>query len=128
MFIKDNFIIYGIDNKDKVINKIIINVNDNKIKFDIKLMLTEAINNAYLHGNSRDSNKPIFIYYEQNNDYVYIEIKDCGTGFEDIKVPNELSTENILNSCGRGLYLIKCVADKLKIKNNVLKIKKNLIK
>lgn len=124
--IKKEFILYGLDKYNEVIDKIIEDLNILSHSFDIKLMLTEALTNAFKHGNNSDENEPIYLRYNYIDNNIQFEIEDCGSGFENIVIPDELTDEILLNDSGRGLFLIKCAADKIEFKNSTLIIKKYL--
>lgn len=128
---KKEFILYGLDNYKDIINKITLDLHelDNCIDyFDIRLMLTEALTNAFKHGNNNNKDKPIFLRYFYDNSEIVFEIEDSGEGFINVTIPDEILYENILNNQGRGLYLIKCIADEIELKSNRLIIKKHLTK
>lgn len=122
----DEFILYGLGGYQEVINKIIADINNFEYEFDIRLILTEALTNAFKHGNRNDSNKPIYLRYIFNGNSVKFEIKNSGVEYENVIIPEPISDENILSNSGRGLFLIKCIADHMEVKNNTLIVQKNL--
>ncbi|CAH2213058.1 ATP-binding protein [Tepidibacter aestuarii] len=127
MRIKQNeFILYGLDNYKQVIDNVINDLDILNDCFDIKLLLTEALTNAFKHGNNSDNDKPIYLRYICNDINIQFEIEDCGNDFKSLSIPNELSYENLLSDCGRGLFLINCIADKIEFKGNRLVIQKYL--
>lgn len=120
----NEFVIYGIKKRQEVVNQIEDELRLNGVSFDIRLILTEAITNAYYHGNKRDDTKPIFIMYTYDNGVLHLEIRDCGEPNTTVTIPEELPIENILEEKGRGLYLIKCCSDKVQFMHNSLIIDK----
>ncbi|MCM1992699.1 ATP-binding protein [Oceanirhabdus seepicola] len=124
--IKNEFVLYGLTKYKEIIDKII---NDLKVihdNFDIRLILTEALTNAFKHGNDGNDGKPIFLRYTCDDIKIVFEIEDSGTGFRNIVIPDKALDETLLNESGRGLFLIKCIADKLELRNNTLVIEKYL--
>lgn len=130
---KKELILYGLDNYKIVINKIISELKemDNLIDdFDIRLILTEALTNAFNHGNKKSKDKPIFLRYFLNKKQIIIEVEasgdSCNDELDNIIIENKISNDSILNTRGRGLFLINCIADEMEFKNKCLIIKKNL--
>lgn len=123
---KNEFILYGLTKYKEIIDKIIDDLKAFHDYFDIKLILTEALTNAYIHGNNGKVDKPIHLRYTYDDIKVRFEIEDSGPGFENVIIPGEAIDETLLNESGRGLFLIKCIADKLELRNNTLIIEKYL--
>ncbi|AZV55352.1 ATP-binding protein [Clostridium sp. AWRP] len=122
----NEFILYGLSKYKQIIDKITAELNASKYNFDIKLILTEALTNAFKHGNNMNMDKPIYLKYIYDDSNVQFEIKDCGTGFKDTIINEQLDTENILEDEGRGLFLIKNLSDHIELKQNTLIIEKSL--
>lgn len=120
----NEFILYGLSGYKQIIDKIIQELNAYQHNFDIRLMLTEALTNAFKHGNNMNVNKPIYLKYFYNGTSVKFEIKDCGTGFENVIIDEQTQDENSLNDSGRGLFLIKNLADKIELRQNTCIIHK----
>lgn len=123
---KNEIVLYGLAKYKESIDKITVDLNVHDDCFDIKLMLTEALTNAFKHGNKEDKNKPIYLRYYAYSTYIRFEIEDCGEGFKNIKMPNILLKDDLLSNSGRGLFLIKSIADKIELRNNTLIIQKQL--
>lgn len=124
---ENELVLYGLDKYEEAIDKVINDLNAFEYYFDIKLILTEALTNAFYHGNDKDKNKPIYLkyYYECSN--VVFEIKDSGVRLKDtIEVPEQVYNEDLLKEHGRGLFLLRCFADKTMLTGNTLIIKKNI--
>ncbi|MPM84806.1 Serine-protein kinase RsbW [bioreactor metagenome] len=117
-------ILYGLKSYDAVINKIVEELGLMESLFDIKLILTEALTNAYKHGNNEDRNKPIIVNYSFDGINLTFEIVDCGVSEEILSIPEELKDEDILKEGGKGLFLLKCLCDKVEFFKNTLVIKK----
>lgn len=80
----------------------------------IMLTLSEAVNNAIMHGNQENPDKQVKIRTSLDRDEQILEIsvEDEGEGFNPNDLPDPLREENLLNEGGRGIYLIKQYADK----------------
>ena len=127
--INNEVILYGLDKYSQTIDRIIseLDIGDNPdICFDIKLMLVEALNNAYLHGNGSDAGKAIKLRYSYYGENIRFEVEDTGKGFENVVIPEGLPDSNLLNNCGRGLFLISCISDRMEMKGNVIIIEKQI--
>ena len=75
--------------------------------------LTEAVNNAIVHGNQNDTSKCVKMHitkYEQN---ISVHITDEGDGFDHSKLPDPTAPENIMNVNGRGVFLIQQLCDEV---------------
>lgn len=120
--------LYGLNERKKVISQILKELNLEEESFDLELILTEAIINAYKHGNKKDDTKPIHLKYFCDPAQVVFEVTDCGSGFKGVEVPTEISDDNLLAESGRGLYLISCFADDLNFRDNTLIVTKRLKK
>lgn len=87
------------------------------------IALTEAVNNAIVHGNKQDPNKHVKLHYETKNNEVLFIVQDQGIGFDLTKVPDPTKPENIHNLSGRGVFLMKKLADEVTFENNGSKVR-----
>jgi len=55
-------------------------------KDSLAIAVTEAVNNAILHGNKQDKNKKVHIKFEFENTRLVVSIKDEGKGFNPDKI------------------------------------------
>lgn len=80
-----------------------------------KLMvsLTEAVNNAILHGNKSSADKSVHIKCEIIPGWLLVMVDDEGKGFRPEKVGSPLSKENLLRESGRGIFLMRTLMDKV---------------
>lgn len=85
---------------------------------NILIALTEAFNNAIVHGNKEDKSKKIYLTYEVTDSQVCFEVKDEGVGFDLSAVPNPTLPENINKLSGRGVFLMQSLADEVEFKDN----------
>lgn len=104
-----------IENINKI-EKIIDDVSEEaKINSEVygKMLIAtvEAVNNSIVHGNKEDDSKTVKVEFIIDNDYISIFIEDEGPGFNFYNVPDPTTPENIENIHGRGVYLMKHLAD-----------------
>ena len=85
---------------------------------DILISLTEAVNNAIIHGNNKDESKFVLIDMKEEPKGVVFSVTDEGNGFDPNNVPDP-TTEEFISCCGgRGVFIIKSLADKVEYKGN----------
>ncbi len=78
---------------------------------DVMLLMTEATNNAIMHGNKFDKSKRATLLCTIEGGFLNIEVSDEGKGFNPDSLPNPLDPENLLKPSGRGVFLIKNFAE-----------------
>ncbi|WP_379129508.1 ATP-binding protein [Paenibacillus sp. sgz500958] len=116
----------GLENHQGIIDGIIRELHIEDVAFDVKLILVEAVMNAYYHGNLSDRSKPISIRYSRYGSHLQLQVEDCGEGLGDKKIPSEVNDDDLLQETGRGLFLIRCFSDRVHMIRNVIYIEKNL--
>ncbi len=92
--------------------------------FYARLMLTvsEAATNAVVHGNDLDASKKATILAEASDSTLIISTTDEGNGFDNKDIPNPLDEENLLNTSGRGIFLMREYADEVEYKDDGRKL------
>ena len=94
-------------------------MNIDETKFpDILISLTEAVNNAILHGNNADESKTVEISMEGKTSGVAISVTDEGKGFDPNEIPDPTAPENIECCGGRGVFIMSRLADRISFENN----------
>lgn len=80
-----------------------------------KLMvaLTEAVNNAIVHGNKQNRKKKVYVVCEVLPGWLLFVVNDQGRGFKPEKVANPLREENLLRESGRGIFLMRTLMDRV---------------
>lgn len=83
-----------------------------------KLMvaLTEAVNNAILHGNKSNEEKTVRVLCEVQEDGLLFTVTDQGRGFKPDAVANPLKSENLLKESGRGIFLMRTLMDRVEFR------------
>ncbi len=89
---------------------------------NILVAITEAVNNAIYHGNQANPKKNIDIFFKSFPDHVSFIVKDEGTGFNFDNLPDPTNPENIENPNGRGVFLMRNLADKVSFEDNGSKV------
>ncbi|MBL4623618.1 MAG: ATP-binding protein [Flavobacteriales bacterium] len=85
---------------------------------NILIALTEAVTNAIQHGNKYDPEKNIDLQFIPKEKELIFTIKDQGSGFDFNNLPDPTEPENIEKLHGRGIYLMKHLADKVEFSDN----------
>ncbi|WP_019910131.1 ATP-binding protein [Paenibacillus sp. HW567] len=115
---------HGLNNHQEIIDRIIQELKLEDYAFDIRLILIEAITNAYYHGNHSDCTKPITIRYLLSGEQLNLQVEDSGEGGAALVFPDSISTDELLGEGGRGLYLIRCYSDSVEMIHNTMYISK----
>lgn len=85
---------------------------------NILITLTEAVNNAIIHGNSNDESKTVKIKLQRNDNCLAVSVSDEGGGFDYQAVPDPTCPENLLQVGGRGVFLMRQLSDGIHFHNN----------
>lgn len=87
--------------------------------------LSEATINAIIHGNKQDETKKVYINLEvQSGKRLLFTVSDEGEGFDYNELPDPTAPENLENLTGRGVFIIKHLADQciFNLKGNELEL------
>lgn len=87
---------------------------DDDIYGNIMIAVTEAVNNAILHGNHKDRQKNVRLQLSLLNENLLFTVQDEGPGFDYQHLPDPTSPENIEKPGGRGIFLMKNLCDEVK--------------
>lgn len=80
---------------------------------NVLIAVTEAVNNAIMHGNRNDENKLVSINASLIDGKVVFVIQDEGVGFNFDNLPDPTAPENIEKPDGRGIFLMKNLSDQV---------------
>lgn len=78
---------------------------------DLHVAITEAVNNAIIHGHGCRPEHMVDVEVHATDHDVTIVVRDYGVGFDPELVPDPRLPENILREGGRGVFLIRQLAD-----------------
>ncbi len=95
----------------------IYNVNQDSYG-NILIAVTEAVNNAISHGNNNNPAKKVSIGFESDEKQLTFKIEDEGPGFDYQNLPDPTDPANLEKINGRGVFLMKNLADKIEFQNN----------
>jgi serine/threonine-protein kinase RsbW len=105
---------------EKFIDDISDEYNINNTYFgNILIAVTEAVTNAIKHGNKQNPGKTVSVIFATQSRGFSFTISDEGNGFDVTKITDPTDAEHNTNpSEGRGLFLIKSLADEVNFSNN----------
>ena len=89
---------------------------------NIIIALTEAVNNAISHGNKNIPEKKVIVSYIKNKDNISFTVEDEGNGFDFTDIPDPTDPKNIEMLNGRGIFLMKNLADEIEFHNEGKKV------
>ncbi len=73
--------------------------------------LNEVVINAIIHGNKLDPTKKVIINAEVDAKRALWTITDEGEGFDYVHLPDPTADENLEKLTGRGVFIVKHLAD-----------------
>lgn len=85
---------------------------------NILVAVTEAVNNAMQHGNKLDPGKKVNLAFLAGESSLSFEITDQGSGFDFQNLPDPTNPENLEKPHGRGVFLMRHLADKVEFSDN----------
>jgi serine/threonine-protein kinase RsbW len=105
---------------DEVIETLMILVREMKCSLrdteEIELAMREALANAVVHGNKQDPEKQVVVRcFCQPDRGMLLIVEDEGSGYNPAKVPNPTSAECLMETHGRGLFLMRRLMDHVRI-------------
>ena len=85
---------------------------------NILISLTEAVNNAIIHGNCNDENKFVDIQMNKTSKGVSCRVSDEGCGFNPKSIPDPTADDHLECCGGRGVFLIQQLSDRVDFFDN----------
>lgn len=85
---------------------------------NILIALTEAVNNAICHGNQNNPDKFVNIGFQNSEKQLIFSVTDEGNGFDYLGLPDPTDPANIEKISGRGVFLMKNLADSIEFEQN----------
>jgi serine/threonine-protein kinase RsbW len=80
---------------------------------NVLIAVTEAVNNAIEHGNHNRGNLTVSVSVGDAKEEFCFSVEDEGSGFDYDNLPDPTAPENILKENGRGIFLMRNLADEL---------------
>lgn len=78
---------------------------------ELLIAMTEAVNNAIVHGNKMDTSKQVKVTFSVDGNDMVFRVEDEGPGFDYTNLPDPTAPENIEKPHGRGVFLMRNLAD-----------------
>jgi len=104
-----------IESVEKLAEKAALKMNFNEDEKDsLAIAVTEAVNNAIIHGNKEDASKRVSIEFAFGGDTLTVTIEDEGGGFDPENIRDPLAPENLLKENGRGIFILSSLMDDVK--------------
>lgn len=85
---------------------------------NILISLTEAVNNAIIHGNEKDESKTVEVVLKEAEDAIALRVRDEGRGFDFDSLPDPTQPENVTRVGGRGVFLMRQLSDSVNYQDN----------
>jgi len=79
----------------------------------ILISTVEAVNNAILHGNKGETSKLVTVNFTADGNMFDVTVTDQGEGFKYDTLPDPTDPSNIENLHGRGVFIMRSLADRI---------------
>lgn len=89
---------------------------------NILIAVTEAVNNAIVHGNQSVESKQVTIEVDHEGTNLTFNVIDTGVGFDFQNLLDPTAPENIEKPDGRGIFLMKNLSDDVNFDLNGSKV------
>ena len=99
--------------------------DEDLLRLNLRVGLTEALANAILYGNNRDPKKHVRVEARFSPDEIEIRVTDEGRGFNPDSVRDPTTPGNVNRAGGRGIFLIRKLMDRVEFNergNSVLMV------
>jgi serine/threonine-protein kinase RsbW len=84
-----------------------------RTSFRLRVLLSEAITNSILFGAGGDPSRMVKVAAEVSPETIRLEVMDDGPGFDPLAVGDPTAPGAVGRPIGRGLFLIKHLADRV---------------
>lgn len=85
---------------------------------NVLIAVSEAVNNAIQHGNQFSKTFKVELNVCDSEQIFNFSVSDKGNGFDFVNLPDPTSPDNVLKENGRGVFLMKNLADEVEFLNN----------
>jgi serine/threonine-protein kinase RsbW len=83
---------------------------------DVAISISEAVNNAMVHGNRLDPNRRVLVRFYVCSRYLRLVVRDQGSGFQPEAVPDPRQQQNLLKTSGRGILIMRHLMDRVEFR------------
>jgi len=111
-------VLYGLAHMKTLIHRITSESDDNLDTFNIKLILSELITNAYKYGNKENPLLPIGVKVIKNQSTIVVKVTDMAISQKSLLITSELNEDALLNDSGRGIFILSNICDKIYYDSN----------
>ncbi len=87
--------------------------DDDLLRLNLRVGLTEALANAMLYGNNRDPRKHVRVEAQFSPERIAVRVTDEGRGFDPGQVRDPTTPANLQRAGGRGIFLIRKLMDRV---------------
>ena len=84
---------------------------------NVLIAVTEAVNNAIQHGNKENHDLNVDVSVGDKDVDFCFNVKDHGDGFDFKNLPDPTAPENIEKEDGRGIFLMRSLAEAVEFDN-----------
>ncbi len=84
---------------------------------NVLIAVTEAVNNAIIHGNKLNKALNVDLFVGDKETDFCFSVKDQGNGFNFNNLPDPTAPENINKEDGRGIFLMRSLAEEVEFDN-----------
>lgn len=85
---------------------------------NVLIAVTEAVNNAIQHGNKFNNDLNVDLAVGDHEMDFCFSVKDYGEGFDYDNLPDPTAPENLEKADGRGIYLMRTLAEEVEFEND----------
>lgn len=86
---------------------------DEDEKDSLAIAVTEAVNNAIVHGNKKDKSRRVHVKFTFEGQKIIVIVQDEGSGFNPDNLSDPLDPRNLLKESGRGIFILKALMDEV---------------
>lgn len=80
---------------------------------NVLIAVTEAVNNAILHGNKQNASLNVDVFVGDKETDFCFSVLDKGEGFDFNNLPDPTAPENLEKEDGRGIFLMRSLAEEV---------------
>ncbi len=84
---------------------------------NVLIAVTEAVNNAIQHGNNSNISLNVDVAVGDKETDFCFSVKDYGNGFDYNHLPDPTAPENIEKENGRGIFLMRSLAEEIEFED-----------
>ena len=84
---------------------------------NVLIAVTEAVNNAIQHGNKQNASLKVDVAVGDKETDFCFSVKDYGNGFDYNNLPDPTAPENIEKEDGRGIFLMRSLAEEVEFED-----------